>query len=156
MRIHPVFVQQAVIIDCLRTAVGKAPRKGTLRSTRPGRPRRPPCIRASAAKNILTPVPNPDDIEDLILGCAMPEGRVKGMNMARNAALSSRRPSGDFRDRRHDQSLLQFLGTPVHCDGCRSYPYWRCPHYPGRRRRNFDEPAAARRPQVRAQSQAGR
>ena len=74
-------MQQAVIIDCLRTAVGKAPR-GALRHTRPDD------LAATIVRALLEKYPQVprDDIEDLILGCAMPEAE-SGMNMARTTAL---------------------------------------------------------------------
>src|SRR3984893_6146497 len=74
-------MQEAVIIDCLRTAVGKAPR-GALRHTRPDD------LAATVIRALLEKYPQvpKDDVEDLILGCAMPEAE-SGMNMARQAAL---------------------------------------------------------------------
>ena len=62
-------MQEAVIIDCVRTAAGKAP-KGTLRTTRPDD------LAAIAIRAVLERHPqiNKDDIEDVILGCATPEG----------------------------------------------------------------------------------
>lgn len=70
----------AVIIDCLRTPVGKAPR-GALRNTRPDD------LAALIIRTLVDRYPRiKDDIEDVILGCAMPEGE-SGANMARNAAL---------------------------------------------------------------------
>ena len=74
-------MQQAVIVDCFRTAVGKAP-KGTLRNTRPDD------MAAAVIRALLEKYPNvpQEDIDDVILGCAMPEGE-QGMNMARIAAL---------------------------------------------------------------------
>ncbi|HEY3837146.1 MAG TPA: acetyl-CoA C-acyltransferase [Bryobacteraceae bacterium] len=74
-------MQEAVIIDCLRTAVGKAPR-GALRHSRPDD------LAATVIRALLEKYPQvpKDDIEDLILGCAMPEAE-SGMNMARNAVL---------------------------------------------------------------------
>src|SRR3984957_4285764 len=74
-------MQQAVIIDCLRTAIGKAPR-GTLRNSRPDD------LAGAVIRALLEKYPQvpKDDVEDLVLGCAMPEGE-SGMNMARNAAL---------------------------------------------------------------------
>ena len=59
--------------------MGKAP-KGTLRSTRPDD------LAAVAIKGALARVPSLDlkEIEDVILGCAMPEGE-QGMNVARIA-----------------------------------------------------------------------
>ena len=74
-------MQEAVIIDCVRTAVGKAP-KGTLRNTRPD-DLAAITIRAVLARH---PAINKDDVEDVILGCATPEAE-SGMNMARVAAL---------------------------------------------------------------------
>jgi acetyl-CoA acyltransferase len=77
---------EAVIVDCLRTAVGKAPR-GTLRNTRPDD------MAAAVIQALLAKYPQvpKDDIDDVILGCAMPEGE-QGMNMARVAALRAGLP----------------------------------------------------------------
>ena len=79
-------MQDAVIIDCLRTPVGKAPR-GALRYTRPDD------LGAFTVQGLLAKYPQvpPDEIEDLILGCAMPEGEA-GYNMARNVALRAGLP----------------------------------------------------------------
>jgi acetyl-CoA acyltransferase len=76
----------AVIVDCLRTAVGKAP-KGTLRTTRPDD------LAATVFRRLLEKYPAiaPGDIDDVILGCANPEGE-SGMNMARVAALRAGLP----------------------------------------------------------------
>ncbi len=76
----------AVIIDCLRTAVGKAPR-GTLRTTRPD-DMAATVIRALLDKYPAVPT---DEIDDVILGCAMPEGE-SGTNVARIAALRAGLP----------------------------------------------------------------
>src|SRR3954468_15141850 len=73
-------MRDAVIIDCLRTAVGKAPR-GTLRNTRPDD------LGAIVIRALLDRYPAAKDgVEDVILGCAMPEGEA-GSNMARQSAL---------------------------------------------------------------------
>src|SRR5581483_1647718 len=79
-------MQDAVIIDCLRTAVGKAPR-GTLRNTRPDD------LAADVIRALLHRYPQvrPDDVDDVILGCAMPEAE-SGNNMARGAALRAGLP----------------------------------------------------------------
>jgi acetyl-CoA acyltransferase len=79
-------MNQAVIIDCLRTPVGKAP-KGTLRTTRPDD------LAATVIRRLLEKYPSVprDEIEDVILGCANPEGE-SGMNMARVAALRAGLP----------------------------------------------------------------
>ncbi len=79
-------MQEAVIVDCLRTAVGKA-QKGTLRSTRPDDMA---ATVISALMNRYPQVPR-EEVDDVILGCAMPEAE-QGMNMARVAALRSGLP----------------------------------------------------------------
>ena len=79
-------MQEAVIVDCLRTAVGKAPR-GVLRNSRPD-DLAAACIGALLYKH--RQVPN-DEVDDVILGCAMPEAE-SGNNMARQAALRAGLP----------------------------------------------------------------
>jgi acetyl-CoA acyltransferase len=70
-----------VIVSAIRTAVGKAP-GGTLRTTRPDE------LAATAITGALARVPglDPGEIEDVILGCAMPEAE-QGLNVARIASL---------------------------------------------------------------------
>ena len=77
---------EAVIVNCLRTAVGKAPR-GTLRTTRPDD------MAAAVIQELLarTPELDPDEIDDVLIGCAMPEAE-QGMNMGRVIALRSGLP----------------------------------------------------------------
>lgn len=79
-------MQDAVIVDCLRTAVGKAP-NGTLKNTRPDD------MAAACIQALLERYPEvaKDEIDDVILGSAMPEGE-QGMNMARIAALRAGLP----------------------------------------------------------------
>jgi acetyl-CoA acyltransferase len=78
-------MREAVIIDCLRTPAGKAPR-GALRNTRPDD------LAAIAIRALLDKYPAAKDaIEDVILGCAMPEGEA-GSNMARQSALRAGLP----------------------------------------------------------------
>jgi acetyl-CoA acyltransferase len=74
-------MRDAVIVSSVRTAVGKATR-GTLRATRPDD------LAADVIKEVIarTPGLEPKDVEDVILGCAMPEAE-QGMNVARNAWL---------------------------------------------------------------------
>ena len=74
-------MQEAVIIDCLRTAVGKSGR-GTLRNTRPDD------LGATVVNALLTKYNqiSKSEIDDVIFGCAMPEAE-SGMNMARVIAL---------------------------------------------------------------------
>ncbi len=79
-------MRDAVIVSAVRTAVGKAP-KGTLRATRPDD------MCAAAIRGALERVPALDqkEIEDVIVGCAMPEGE-QGMNVARVASLRAGLP----------------------------------------------------------------
>jgi acetyl-CoA acyltransferase len=74
-----------VIVDCLRTPVGKAPR-GALRHTRPDD------LAALVIHALLARYPQArEEVEDVILGCAMPEGEA-GNNMARGALLRAGLP----------------------------------------------------------------
>jgi len=77
---------EAVIVSAVRTPVGRA-YKGSLRATRPDD------LAALAIKEALARVPglDPKEIDDVILGCAMPEGE-QGMNVARIAALRAGLP----------------------------------------------------------------
>ncbi len=77
---------EAVIVDCLRTPAGKAPR-GTLRNTRPDD------MAAAVIRALFDRYPQvaPEEIEDVVLGCAMPEAEA-GTNMARMAALRAGLP----------------------------------------------------------------
>src|SRR5580658_9490006 len=79
-------MQEAVIIDCLRTAVGKAPR-GALRTSRPDD------LAGAVVSRLLAKYPqvSKDEIEDIVLGCAMPEAE-SGNNMARCVALRAGLP----------------------------------------------------------------
>jgi acetyl-CoA acyltransferase len=79
-------MQEAVIVDCLRTAVGKAPRGG-LRNSRPD-DLAAACIGALLYRHPQVPK---DEVDDVILGCAMPEAE-SGNNMARQAALRAGLP----------------------------------------------------------------
>jgi acetyl-CoA acyltransferase len=79
-------MREAVIVSIARTAVGKAPR-GTLRNTRPDD------MAAAVIKEIVARVPGLESrmVEDVILGCAMPEAE-QGNNVARVAALRAGLP----------------------------------------------------------------
>ena len=79
-------MREAVIVSAVRTAVGKAPR-GALRSTRPDD------LGATAVRSALDRVPQMDakEIDDVILGCAMPEAE-QGMNLARIVSLRAGLP----------------------------------------------------------------
>jgi acetyl-CoA acyltransferase len=79
-------MREAVIVSSVRTPVGRA-FKGTLRATRPDE------LASVAIKGALQRVPqiDPTEIEDVILGCAMPEAE-QGMNVARIASLRAGLP----------------------------------------------------------------
>ena len=78
-------MREAVVVDCLRTPVGKAPR-GALRNVRPDD------LGALAIGALLERYPAvKGEIEDVIMGCAMPEGE-SGNNMARQCALRAGLP----------------------------------------------------------------
>jgi acetyl-CoA acyltransferase len=74
-------MQDAVIVSATRTAVGKAP-NGALRTVRPDE------MAAAVIAEAIRRAPGvqPDDIDDVILGCAMPEAE-QGLNVARIASL---------------------------------------------------------------------
>jgi acetyl-CoA acyltransferase len=79
-------MKEAVIVDCVRTAVGKAGR-GTLKNTRPDD------LAAAAINGLLKRYSQvaPEQVEDVILGCAMPEAE-SGLNVARIAAMRAGLP----------------------------------------------------------------
>ncbi|MGD1211076.1 MAG: acetyl-CoA C-acyltransferase [Candidatus Acidiferrales bacterium] len=79
-------MREAVIVSSVRTAVGKAP-KGTLRATRPDD------LAAVAIQEALARAKGLEskDVEDVIIGCAMPEAE-QGMNVARIASLRAGLP----------------------------------------------------------------
>jgi acetyl-CoA acyltransferase len=81
-------MRDVVIASAVRTAVGKAPR-GTLRTVRPDD------LAAFAINGALERVPQLDrsQIDDVILGCAMPEAE-QGLNIARNASFRAGLPVG--------------------------------------------------------------
>ena len=82
----PETMQDAVIVSAVRTAVGRAGR-GAFATTRTDD------LAATAVQAALSRVPSLDtaEIEDLILGCAMPEGE-QGWNFARNVVLRAGLP----------------------------------------------------------------
>jgi acetyl-CoA acyltransferase len=79
-------MREVVVVSAVRTPVGRA-FKGTLRATRPDE------LAAVAIRGALERVPqlDPKEIEDVILGCAMPEAE-QGMNVARIASLRAGLP----------------------------------------------------------------
>src|SRR5947207_5398552 len=74
-------MQDAVIVSATRTAVGKAP-NGTLKTVRPDE------MAAAVIAEALKRAPglDPSEVDDVILGCAMPEAE-QGLNVARIASL---------------------------------------------------------------------
>jgi acetyl-CoA acyltransferase len=74
-------MQDAVIVSATRTAVGKAP-QGTLKTVRPDE------LAAAAIVEAMKRVAgiDPAEVDDVILGCAMPEAE-QGLNVARIASL---------------------------------------------------------------------
>src|SRR4029077_6059797 len=79
-------MNEAVIVSAVRTAVGKAP-TGTLRGTRPDE------LAATVIAEALRRAPGVDatDVDDVMIGCAMPEAE-QGMNVARIASLRAGLP----------------------------------------------------------------
>jgi acetyl-CoA acyltransferase len=79
-------MRDAVVVSAVRTAVGKAP-KGTLKDTRPDE------MGAAVIKESIARVAGLEmaEIEDVIMGCAMPEAE-QGMNVARAAAIRAGLP----------------------------------------------------------------
>ena len=79
-------MREAVIVAAARTPVGKAPH-GMLRETRPDE------MAAAVIRELTRRVPGlkPEEIEDVIIGCAFPEAE-QGLNMARVAALRAGLP----------------------------------------------------------------
>jgi len=76
-------MRDAVIVSAVRTAVGKAPR-GTLRETPPE------ALAMTVVREALARVRglDPAEVDDLVLGCAMPEG-AQGLNIARQVAIGA-------------------------------------------------------------------
>ena len=79
-------MKDAVIVSAVRTPVGKA-KRGGLASVRPDE------MSATVIKELLNRTPNldPAQIEDVVFGCAFPEGE-QGMNIARMIALRAGLP----------------------------------------------------------------
>lgn len=79
-------MKDAVIVSAVRTPVGKA-KRGGLATVRPDE------MAASAIQALLTRTPNldPAQIEDVVFGCAFPEGE-QGLNMTRMIALRAGLP----------------------------------------------------------------
>lgn len=78
--------REAVIVAAVRTAVGRA-KRGSLATTRPDE------MAAVVIRELMRRVEglNPAEVDDVILGCAFPEGE-QGMNIARMVALRAGLP----------------------------------------------------------------
>ena len=81
-------IQEAYIVAAVRTPVGKAPR-GMFKNIRPDD------MLAHVLRGVIGHVPglDPNDIGDVVVGCAMPEGE-QGMNVARIGVLLAGLPDG--------------------------------------------------------------
>jgi acetyl-CoA acyltransferase len=79
-------MRDAVIVSAVRTPIGKAPR-GALKNTRPDE------LAAAVIREAVRRVAglDPSAVEDVVLGCAMPEGE-QGLNLARVASLRAGLP----------------------------------------------------------------
>jgi acetyl-CoA acyltransferase len=79
-------MKEAVIVSAVRTPVGKA-KKGGLATVRPDD------MAATTIQALLTRTPDldPAQVEDVVIGCAFPEGE-QGLNMARMIALRAGLP----------------------------------------------------------------
>ena len=76
----------ALIVSAVRTPIGKAP-GGALRYTRPDE------LAAIVMREAIARAPGvtPDDVDDVVFGCAMPEAE-QGLNVARIASLRAGLP----------------------------------------------------------------
>ncbi len=84
---YPDPNREPVIVAAARTAVGKA-KRGSLATVRPDE------LAATVIRDLLQRAPtlNPAEVDDVILGCAFPEGE-QGMNMSRMVALRAGLPN---------------------------------------------------------------
>jgi len=80
-------MREAVIVSAVRTAVGRS-HKGTLRNTRPEE------LGGLVVREALNRIPevDPKEVEDVIIGCAIPEGE-QGMNFGRIVAMRAGLPT---------------------------------------------------------------
>ena len=107
-------MREAVIVSAVRTAVGRAPR-GMLRYTRPDE------VGALILKEVVHRAKglNVEEIDDVIIGCAFPEGE-QGLNMARGLALRAGFPDSvpGQTINRFCSSGLQSIATAAHTIMC--------------------------------------
>ncbi len=103
-------MRDAVIVSAVRTPIGKSPR-GTLKDTRPDE------LAAAVIREAVRRVPglSGDEVEDVVLGCAIPEAE-QGLNVARVAALRAGLPVSASAQtvNRFCSSGLQAIATAAH------------------------------------------
>ncbi len=103
-------MRDAVIVSAVRTPIGKSPR-GTLKDTRPDE------LAAAVIREAVRRVPglSGDQVEDVVLGCAIPEAE-QGLNVARVAALRAGLPvtASAQTVNRFCSSGLQAIATAAH------------------------------------------
>ena len=138
-------MREAVIVSAVRTAVGKAP-GGSLRTTRPD----DMAAAVIAAALGRAPGVTGHEIDDVIMGCAMPEAE-QGLNVARIASLRAGLPvqAAAVTVNRFCASGLQSIAYAAERDAGRRGRRRDC------RRHRVDEPRADGREQGVAQPHAG-
>jgi acetyl-CoA acyltransferase len=103
-------MRDAVIVSAVRTPIGKSPR-GALKDTRPDE------LAAAVIREAVRRVPglSGDQVEDVVLGCAIPEAE-QGLNVARVAALRAGLPVSASAQtvNRFCSSGLQAVATAAH------------------------------------------
>jgi acetyl-CoA acyltransferase len=130
-------MREAVIVDCLRTAVGKSGR-GALRNTRPDD------LAAAVIGALVERYPAvKDDVDDVILGCAIPEGEA-GSNMARQALLRA-----GLSDAIPGMTINRFCSSGLQAIAWRRSPYARAAPTSSSRRLGIHVADAPRRYQAR-------
>src|SRR4051794_11370627 len=111
------MVKNIVIVDAVRSAVGRAT-KGSLANKRPDE------LAGDVLRGLFARVPQvkASDVEDLVLGCAMPEGE-QGLNIARVAGLLGGLPenSGGVTINRFCSSGLQAIAMAAGAIAIGSY-----------------------------------
>ncbi len=126
------MTHEAVIVTALRTPVGKA-KRGGLATVRPDE------LAAAVMKALLTRTPglDPKEVDDVILGCAFPEGE-QGLNMARMIALRAGLPDSVPGEtiNRYCSSGVQSIAHAAYAIQCRADGYCHC------RRGRIDEHGA--------------
>jgi len=103
-------MREVVIVDACRSACGRS-HKGTLALTRPDE------LLGQVIAALMARVPQvrPETVEDVIMGCAMPEGE-QGLNIARPAAVLGGLPieTAAMTINRFCSSGLQAIATAAH------------------------------------------